>query len=124
MVIFLFHTCCSASVNSALVQERGGPPRGAECCPFGLPTLTLRFPIIDYNSKRPSIKKLGLIRPRIERFIGILRGVLSYGLILICSAHDVTLGNNDAYVVGYFVTKYPCFIEKYEIWVLFITVVC
>lgn len=35
MVIFLFQTCCSASVSSVLVHERGGPPRGAECCPFG-----------------------------------------------------------------------------------------
>lgn len=35
VVIFLFHTWCNASVNSAFVQERGGPPRGAECWPFG-----------------------------------------------------------------------------------------
>lgn len=35
VVIFLFQTWCSASVNSAFVHERGGPPRGAECWPLG-----------------------------------------------------------------------------------------
>lgn len=38
VVIFLFQTCCNASVNSAFVQDLGGPPLGALCCPFGLPT--------------------------------------------------------------------------------------
>jgi hypothetical protein len=46
VVIFLFHTCCSACVSSALVHDRGGPPRGALCCPFGRPTETTAiFPV-------------------------------------------------------------------------------
>lgn len=31
VVIFLFQTCCNASVSSAFVQDRGGPPLGALC---------------------------------------------------------------------------------------------
>lgn len=41
VVIFLFHTCCNASVSSALVHDLGGPPRGAECWPFG--RLTVKY---------------------------------------------------------------------------------
>ena len=32
----MFHTFSRAFVRSSLVHERGGPPRGAECCPFEL----------------------------------------------------------------------------------------
>ena len=36
VVIRLFQTFSRAFVRSSLVHERGGPPRGAECCPFEL----------------------------------------------------------------------------------------
>ena len=32
----MFQTFSRAFVRSSLVHERGGPPRGAECCPFEL----------------------------------------------------------------------------------------
>ena len=34
VVMRLFHTISRALVRSSLVQERGGPPRGALCCPL------------------------------------------------------------------------------------------
>lgn len=47
MVIFLFQTCSRAFVSSAFVQERGGPPRGAEC--WLLARLTGKF--LDEKTK-------------------------------------------------------------------------